>query len=112
MALSRDGEILWRRSLTDEYGDFQGNHGIGTSLVQSNDNLVLLIDHSGEGYLLNVDKKTGENLWKNNREKRVSWSTPVIDSSASPKQIIISSNGIVESVDPVSYTHLTLPTKA
>ena len=99
MALSRDGEILWRRSLTDEYGDFQGNHGIGTSLVQSNDNLVLLIDHSSEGYLLNVDKKTGENLWKNNREKRVSWSTPVIDSSASPKQIIISSNGIVESVD-------------
>ena len=99
IALSHYGEILWRRSLTKEYGDFKGNHGVGASLVQSDDHLVLLIDHSAEGYLLKVDKKTGKNIWKNRREKRVSWSTPVIDSGVSPGQIIISSNGIVESVN-------------
>ena len=98
LAIGHDGEIQWQRSLTKEYGDFQGNHGVGTSLVQSSDHLVLLIDHSADGYLLKLSKKTGENSWKIDREKRVSWSTPVIDATVSPNQIVISSNGIVEGV--------------
>ena len=48
-----------------------------------------------EGYLLKIDKKTGGNVWKKNREKRVSWSTPVIDLNVSPNQIVISSNGSI-----------------
>ena len=99
MALGHDGEVMWQRSLTREYGGFKGNHGVGTSLIQSDDHLVLLIDHSADGYLLKIEKKSGKNVWKNDREKRVSWSTPVIDSSVSPHQIIISSNGIVEGVN-------------
>ena len=98
LAIGHDGEIQWQRSLTKEYGDFQGNHGVGTSLVQSSNHLVLLIDHSADGYLLKLSKKTGENSWKIDREKRVSWSTPVIDATVSPNQIVISSNGIVEGV--------------
>ncbi len=98
MAISHEGDIHWERSITEEYGAFEGNHGVGTSLVQSNKHLVLLIDHSAEGYLLKIDKKTGGNVWKKNREKRVSWSTPVIDLNVSPNQIVISSNGIVEGV--------------
>ena len=98
LAIGHDGEIQWQRSLTKEYGGFQGNHGVGTSLVQSSNHLVLLIDHSADGYLLKLSKKTGENSWKIDREKRVSWSTPVIDATVSPNQIVISSNGIVEGV--------------
>jgi outer membrane protein assembly factor BamB len=55
--------------------------------------------HSNPHNLLKIDKKSGKYVWKNDREKRVSWSTPVIDSSVSPHQIIISSNGIVEGVN-------------
>jgi outer membrane protein assembly factor BamB len=98
VAISHQGNIKWKRSVTEEYGAFEGNHGVGTSLVQSEGHLVLLIDHSAEGYLLKIDKKTGKNDWKNDREKRVSWSTPVIDTSISPNRIIISSNGIVEAI--------------
>ena len=99
VAISHQGNIKWKRSVTEDYGAFEGNHGVGTSLVQSEDHLVLLIDHSAEGYLLKINKKTGKNDWKNNREKRVSWSTPVIDERISPNQIIISSNGIVEAIN-------------
>ena len=87
----------WQRSLTKEYGDFQGNTEWGLA-IQSSNHLVLLIDHSADGYLLKLSKKTGENSWKIDREKRVSWSTPVIDATVSPNQIVISSNGIVEGV--------------
>ena len=34
-----------------------------------------------------------------NRKKRVSWSTPVIDTTISPNRIIISSNGVVEAIN-------------
>ena len=56
VAISHEGKINWKRSVTEEYGAFEGNHGVGTSLVQSNGHLVLLIDHSAEGYLLKIDK--------------------------------------------------------
>ena len=99
IALSHEGNIIWERSVTEEYGAFEGNHGVGTSLVQSSGHIVLLIDHSAEGYLLKIDKKTGKNSWKKNRKKRVSWSTPVIDTTISPNRIIISSNGVVEAIN-------------
>ena len=46
LALSHKGEELWKRDLTEDYGAFQGNHGLGTSLFQAGYKLGLLIDHS------------------------------------------------------------------
>ncbi|MFL3656692.1 MAG: PQQ-binding-like beta-propeller repeat protein [Opitutales bacterium] len=98
-ALSHDGETKWQRSLTREYGDFKNGHGLGTSLAQKNDALVLLIDHSGPSYLLSIDKATGKNLWKTDRESRVSWTTPIIANIQGREQVVVSSNGSVDGYD-------------
>ena len=95
-ALNHQGEKRWHRSLTKEYGAFIGNHGIGSSIAQTDDAVILLIDHSGPSYLLSISKKDGTNLWKHDREKRVSWTSPVISQHGSVTEILISSNGIVE----------------
>ena len=92
LALSHDGNTIWKRHLTEEYGAFQGNHGLGTSLFQAGGKLGLLIDHSGPSYLLKLDKKTGKTDWKTDRPARVSWSTPTYAEG----HVYISSNGIVE----------------
>ncbi len=99
IAFDHAGAILWQRSLTKEYGPFLGNHGIGGSLAQTDSQIILLIDHSGPGYLLAIDKKTGKNTWKIDREKRVSWSSPIVANHADKTEILISSNGIVEAFD-------------
>lgn len=75
---------------------FRGNHGIGSSIAQTDDAVILLIDHDGPSYLLSINKTDGMNLWKRDREKRVSWTSPVISRYGNVTEILISSNGIVE----------------
>ncbi|MGD9724756.1 MAG: PQQ-binding-like beta-propeller repeat protein, partial [Pirellulales bacterium] len=97
IALDHAGKSRWTRSLVKDYGEFQGNHGIGTSVVQTSDAIILLIDHAGPSYLIAFSKSTGETLWKVDRESRVSWSTPLILSPQDKAaEIVLSSNGLVE----------------
>ncbi len=95
IALSHDGEKLWQRSLTNEYGIYEGGHGLGSSLAATSDSLIVLADHQGPSYLLSIDKATGENRWKLDRPSRISWNSPVVRDD----RIWISSNGIVEALD-------------
>lgn len=95
-----DGEVRWARKLTEEYGPFVGGHGIGTSPVRAPGALVLLIDHEGPSYLLKIDHETGKNLWRVEREPRVSWSTPlVLSESGEDGLVVVSSNGVLEGFD-------------
>jgi len=101
-ALNHQGEKLWHRSLTEEYGEFKGNHGISSSVAQTDDAIILLIDHDGPSYLISINKKDGNNLWKRDRDKRVSWSSPIISRYTDRAEILISSNGIVEAYNAKS----------
>jgi outer membrane protein assembly factor BamB len=105
VALDHAGKELWQRHLTTELGEFRGNHGVGGSLAATKDSLLVLVDHSGPSYLLAVDKATGRDRWKSDREERVSWSSPIV-SSDEPAQAIISSNGVVDSYDTVTGKRL------
>lgn len=95
-ALDHAGNELWKRSLTTDYGKFQGNHGLGTSPALTEKAVVLLIDHSGPSYLIALDKKTGETIWKADRDPRVSWSSPVVAQGPDGPEILLSSKGVVE----------------
>ncbi len=95
VALNHEGEKLWHLNVGKKQGLPKGNHGLGGSLVQDQESLYLLVDHDGPSYLLCLDKKNGETRWKVDREKRVSWSTPVVTEDA----VIICSNGLVEELD-------------
>lgn len=95
-ALNHQGEKEWHRSLTKDYGEFVGNHGISSSIAQTENAVILLIDHAGPSYLLSINKADGTNFWKRDREKRVSWTSPVISTGVDATEILISSNGIVE----------------
>ncbi|MEM7146923.1 MAG: PQQ-binding-like beta-propeller repeat protein [Verrucomicrobiota bacterium] len=96
IALDPDGNVRWQRNLTGEYGNFKGGHGVASSLINTPDHLILLIDHDGPSYLLAIDKETGQNKWKVDRDPRISWSSPLFLVHNDVPQIIISSNGIVE----------------
>ncbi|WP_417378423.1 PQQ-binding-like beta-propeller repeat protein [Gimesia sp.] len=102
IACSHTGEILWQRSLVKDYGPFVSNHGIGNSLAQTQDQLIVLTAHDGPSYLLSLDKKTGKNLWKTDREAGVAWTSPVIADRSGTPEIIVSAKGTV-----IGYQGLT-----
>lgn len=93
VALDREGEVRWERSLTEEYGEYIGGHGIGSSVVDAGDSVVLLADHDGPSYLLRLSKEDGGNIWKREREPRTSWTTPLlVHPEDGEPRIVVSSN--------------------
>jgi outer membrane protein assembly factor BamB len=102
VAFSHEGEQLWQRSLTSEYGPFTNRHGLGSSLAQSDDALFVLVDQNAAGYLLAVSKQSGETLWKTDRPDRTGWSSPVVAELAGVVQVVVSAGGTVEGYDAAS----------
>ncbi|MDF1811326.1 MAG: PQQ-binding-like beta-propeller repeat protein [Verrucomicrobiales bacterium] len=93
--LDLEGNTVWERRLATEFGEYVGGHGIGTSLVNTPDHIILSIDHDGPSYLLCVKKSDGSTVWKTERSSRVSWTTPVYRNG----EIFVSSNGSVDCYD-------------
>jgi outer membrane protein assembly factor BamB len=100
LALNHDGKLQWQRKLTADYGEFKGNHGIGSSPALDAGRLFVLIDHDGPSYLLALDAATGKNVWKLDRPSKISWTSPIVGTATGRKQIVVSSNGTVEAFDP------------
>ena len=99
IGMSHEGTVKWQRSLTDEYGEFQNHHGLGSSLTQTENALFVLVEHRGPSYLLAVDKMTGKNIWKTERESGLSWTSPIIAEHEGRKFVLVSSNGSLTSYD-------------
>lgn len=96
VAFDHEGNRLWSRRLTKEFGVFKGGHGVGSSLVAAPGRLLLLIDHDGPSYLLCLERSTGKTVWKAEREPRVSWTSPLYLEHGGEGQVIVSSNGVLE----------------
>ena len=75
VAYDREGNELWRHELPP----FRSYYGMASSLVLDGGVLVLLCDQTSEPFILGVDAKTGEELWREKRDVQAeSWTTPVI----------------------------------
>ena len=99
IGLTHDGAVRWQRSLTEDYGPFKNNHGLGSSPAQTDRAVVVLVDHQGPSYLLAVDKATGKTLWKADRPSRASWTSPVVTRAAGRELVLVSSAGALTCYD-------------
>ena len=103
-ATDHAGNRLWHRNLSADHGSFAGNHGVGGSVLLTDDHAVVLLARKTYSYLLAVDRTTGEDRWKAEREAGVSWTTPTLSPDRS--EIVVSSNGSVEGYDAATGERL------
>ena len=68
------GKLLWSKDL-GSYRMF-GNWGTSSSPVLDGDRLFIQCDNEEKSFLVALDKKTGEQLWRVSRAERSTWSTP------------------------------------
>ncbi|MBN2243873.1 MAG: PQQ-binding-like beta-propeller repeat protein [Acidobacteria bacterium] len=100
-ALDMEGRVAWKRHLGEEYSPFTTRWGHGSSPALHGDSLFLLCDHSGDSYLLALDKRTGAERWKADRGKEwISHSTPLAIRSAGGEELIINSSERIDAYDP------------
>jgi outer membrane protein assembly factor BamB len=109
VALDMEGQLVWKRHLGQEISPFVINWGHGSSPSLYRDLLFLLCYHRPASYLLAVDKKTGKDVWKIEREEGVhSHCTPFVAATGSRDELIINSSERVDAYDPLtgeSYWH-------
>ena len=97
MALTHDGDTVWHRSLSADYGTVGGNHGVGNSVLLTDGAVVILLTRRTYSYLLAVDPRTGETVWKTDRAPGVAWTTPVL--APAGDEIVVSASGRIEGFD-------------
>jgi outer membrane protein assembly factor BamB len=63
-----NGKIVWRFDAQARYGKFRIQHGVHNTPVLDRDRLYLVLLHSGGWWVVALDKKTGNEIWKVRRE--------------------------------------------
>ncbi len=81
-ALDADGNLLWYRSLARDYPAIANQVGMAASPVLAGDTLLIPMETDGESFVAGLDRKTGENKWKLERQRKVRWVSPVVMTTA------------------------------
>ncbi len=99
-----EGKKLWSRDL----GGFPGVWGVAASPMIFGDLVIQNCEAAGEGYLLAVNKTTGNDVWKTPRPapERGGWSTPVLMKSGSKQELVLNGEKAVMGYDPLTGKQL------
>lgn len=95
--LDFQGNVIWER----DFGHMQKrmDFGEGDSPALYGDRIIILWDHEGQSAIYCVDKNTGQDIWKMNRNEPSSWSTPIILPYDGKTQVITTATNRVRSYD-------------
>ena len=92
-----DGELKWQTDLGDM--DIFLDFGEGSSPALHGDTLVINWDHEGQSFVVALDKKTGAEKWRVNRDEMTTWTTPIVVELDEKPQVITSANNRTRGYD-------------
>lgn len=95
--LTMDGDVVWEKDL----GDMKTRNGFGegSSPALHGNTLVVNWDHEGDSFIVALDKTTGQEKWRRDRNEVTSWSTPLILEDRGLTQVVVSAADRVRSYD-------------
>jgi len=99
-ALDANGNVLWEKDLGDMTVKLA--FGEGSSPALGRDRLFVQWDHEGDSFIVALDRKTGRELWRQKRDEKTSWSTPLLVEHAGRTQVVTSATNRVRSYDSAS----------
>ena len=97
-ALDASGKTLWQRDL----GAFStgNNFGTGSSLAIEKNLVFVQSDNEEKSFVTALDLATGNEVWRDSRDSRTSWSSPVIWRHKDRTELIVCGSGTVTSYQP------------
>ncbi len=95
--LDMKGNLKWKR----DFGQMNKRmtFGEGSSPVLYGDRIIVQWDHEGPSFLYILDKKTGKDIQKIERDEPTSWSTPLVVEYKGKPQVITGATKFVRSYD-------------
>ena len=99
-AFDFDGRLVWHRN----FGELNNYHGSAGSPVLYKDRIFLYQDHrstaSLSSFVAAFDAKTGKTIWWKDRAATVGWGTPVVITTGTRDELIVSSMSKVYAYSP------------
>ena len=98
--LDNDGNQVWSKELGVMHT--KHGHGEGTSPVLHEDALIVNWDHEEQSFIVVLDKATGNERWRRERNEVTSWSTPLVVRVDGRPQVIVCGTDRVRGYDLAS----------
>ncbi len=92
-----DGKEVWTRRF--EPKKMRLGWGTAASPALYDERLFIVNDNEEQSWLLALDRKSGKELWKVDRDEKSNWSTPFVWENAKGAEIITPGTGKVRSYD-------------
>ena len=112
VCLSRNGELKWERDLAQEYGEYDVQFGMASSPRLWGDVIFIMCIHKGPSYVVAIDKKTGDEVWKVERtfeaaaDGKDGYATPTIYERGDRTELLVAGADHVNAYDPRSGRQL------
>jgi outer membrane protein assembly factor BamB len=91
------GQLLWSRPIAAT--ETQYGWGTAISPVLHEDRLYLVNDNEEKSYLEAIDKRTGETVWRVEREEKTNYATPFVWNNPQRTELVTSGIGYARSYD-------------
>ena len=91
------GNVKWEKDIGTMFK--RNTFGEGSCPALYENTLVILQDHEGDSFITALDKRTGDVLWKTDRDERTTWSSPIIVEYNGKAQVITTGTNRVRSYD-------------
>jgi outer membrane protein assembly factor BamB len=106
-AFDRNGKEVWRRDLgvlnAGAYDLPDYEWGNASSPVIYKDMVIVQCDTQNESFVLAVNLKTGQNIWRTARQELPSWGTPtVIVPSRGEPELVTNASNFIRGYDPLT----------
>lgn len=92
-----EGNLSWQTDLGDM--QIRNAFGEGATPALRGETLVVPWDHQGPSFIVALDKATGEELWRRERDEIDTWATPLIVETGVGTQVITAGTNRVRSYD-------------
>jgi len=93
-----EGDKVWETDL----GDIRSRGGFGEAVqpALAGNHLILTWDHEDQSYIVALNKSTGEEVWRRERDERTSWTTPVVVEVDGVQQAIVAGSNKTRAYNP------------
>ncbi len=87
-----EGRFVWKKVFEPQA--MEDSLGEGSSPALFGDKLVIVVDTERQSYVVAIDKRTGEEIWKQNRDEISNWSTPRIFTHEDRRQVVVNGEAV------------------
>lgn len=96
-AFDMDGSIMWDA----QFGEMRTRNGFGEGSTPAvhDDTIVVVWDHEEDSFIVALDKRSGDERWRRDRDEVTSWATPFIVEVDGKPQVIVNGTTAIRGYD-------------